>query len=284
MNIKDFVSRDIRKHNFSKLSEVLVPLSTVEKMIRLIEDMDEFSFNAVDGKGNDVKNDTYVFPYSFIRNAEDKEELETRVEAYYRGYLNKESMDHIDNSNSIIVLIFTRLNIIVPLDVNNIDNIQVIDQSSFLEDYVRTVQGVMKEYKEVDSDECITEDMEEDENDYSRFFDMHRLLPFEDEESQQSFIEAEKQAAMISCAMAYNQYKNYMNFTLDITYDNNKQPNQEFLSLVKKMGYTYKKMEQPSPDHRLRITLKNVYLPDGDKSLITDLPKRIINRKKVIII
>ena len=111
--------KPIWKYSYSKLSDILVPLSIVEKQVRAIEGIDNFSFEIKikNEKKNLTKDELYAIPYPFIRSIREdygsvneeilvftdemKAALHNRMLRYYNFVLTKDELDEIDNDPNL---------------------------------------------------------------------------------------------------------------------------------------------------------------------------------------
>ena len=114
--------KPIWRYPYNKLSDILVPLSIVEKQIRAIEGLDNFHFEihlkSVDAKRKNLtKDNIYAIPYPFIKGVKDeyeengmglydyddemKYEINNRLMKYYNFIIDRETINEVDNNPNL---------------------------------------------------------------------------------------------------------------------------------------------------------------------------------------
>lgn len=128
----------IWKYPYNKLSDILVPLSIVEKQIQSIENIDSFHFDIkIKNNKKYTKDDLYVIPYPYLLGVLDehpeiktdiipddiREEIEQRMLRYYNFAIDKETLNKIDNDPNLCSIINIYNGVMATFDRNEIEEL-----------------------------------------------------------------------------------------------------------------------------------------------------------------
>lgn len=179
----DIKLKPIWKYPYAKLSDLLVPLSIVEKQVRAVEGLDNFHFDIKikNDTKRYTKDDLYVIPYPYVHGVRDeysnatiitdemKEKIHSRMLRYYNFALDKDILHQIDNDPNAcsilniyngLVATFDRSEIreIVPLTVpyelpTMLSKLWNIHEGESSGDYKAMVSGIFIDDEEEDYDE-----------------------------------------------------------------------------------------------------------------------------------
>ena len=175
----------IWKYSYTKLSDILVPLSVAEKQIRAVEGIDSFHFS-VKMKNNNkkyTKDNLYVIPYPYLISVLDEYNLDVdeeipeyvrndihqRMIRYYKFAIDEETLQNIDNNDNIcsilniyngVIASFdkTKIKELVPITIPYelpfmISKLWNIYNGTVEGDYRRMMNGLFRNTEEDDEDE-----------------------------------------------------------------------------------------------------------------------------------